>query len=203
MSAHEVFVLEYYVYKKGGFFIEVGANDGIKSNSHALERDHGWTGICIEPNPEIYRSLISNRQCKCYNLGVYSLESNMEFWKINGYSEMLSGFEASYCPIHRARILREVAERGQTIEKIQVRSRRLQSIIDENNVSRVDYLSIDTEGSEIEILKSIDYNKTDIEVISLEENYGNRHLSDEILLPNGYAFATKIELDNFYIRKRK
>ncbi len=202
MSAHESFVLEYYAHKKSGFFIEVGANDGIKSNSYMLEKDCGWNGICIEPNPEIYKLLVSNRQCKCYNLGVYSSENNMEFWKINGYSEMLSGFEASYCPIHRARVLREVSEKGQTIEKIQVQSRKLQSIMDENNINRVDYLSIDTEGSEIEILKSIDYNKSDIEVISLEENYGNKHLSDEVLLPHGYKFITKIELDNFYIRKR-
>jgi len=47
-------VLEKLDYKENGFFIEIGAYDGITlSNTYSLEKDFGWDGICVECNPEI------------------------------------------------------------------------------------------------------------------------------------------------------
>ena len=55
-------------YKRSGFFVELGAGDGLYlSNTAALEEHLGWTGICIEPVPRQYGELIRNRRCACDN----------------------------------------------------------------------------------------------------------------------------------------
>src|SRR5262245_35267462 len=54
--------------KKNGFFVDIGATDGIDiNNTYMLEKRHGWTGICIEPDPEFFRALRRNRSCICVN----------------------------------------------------------------------------------------------------------------------------------------
>lgn len=51
-----------------GFFVDIGAHDGIESsNTYALEK-HGWTGICVEPNPVSFAALRNNRSCDCHNI---------------------------------------------------------------------------------------------------------------------------------------
>lgn len=48
-----------YKNKEKGFFIDIGAHDGITySNTYYLEKELGWSGICIEPNPKIYKQLL-------------------------------------------------------------------------------------------------------------------------------------------------
>ena len=147
-----------YVYsilgeKKSGFFVDVGAYDGSTvTNTHFFEDCMTWSGICIEPNPNAYQSLTNNRNCKCYNLGISNIESNMVFRKVNGYAEMLSGF-LEYLPSeHINRINYEVDKNNDTYEDITVKTVRLESILKENNIKHIDYLSIDTEGNEIRVL---------------------------------------------------
>jgi hypothetical protein len=54
--------------KRNGFFVDLAATDGVAlSNTYILEKHFGWTGICIEPNPEFYTKLQNNRNCICVN----------------------------------------------------------------------------------------------------------------------------------------
>jgi hypothetical protein len=71
-------VLRFYNYKKNGFFIEIGASDGILlSNTYLLERNYNWRGICVEPIPSNYELLCKNRPRSFYcNNPVYS-KSNL------------------------------------------------------------------------------------------------------------------------------
>ena len=58
--------------KKNGYFIEIGAYDGIAiSNTYALERQLGWKGICVEPLPTRFADLVTNRTANCCDLAVY------------------------------------------------------------------------------------------------------------------------------------
>ena len=86
-------VIKYYKYKKNGYFIEIGASDGIKlSNTYLLEQKYNWTGICVEPIPDKYKLLCKNRQnSHCCDNAVYN-ESNLEvvFDIANNY-DLLSG----------------------------------------------------------------------------------------------------------------
>ena len=66
-------VLQFYNHKKNGYFIEVGANNGIYlSNTYLLEKKYNWKGICIEPHPIEYEKLIKNRDVICEKEALYS-----------------------------------------------------------------------------------------------------------------------------------
>lgn len=78
------FINELFAGQKKGVFIDVGANDGITfSNTYALEQI-GWTGICIEPHPDIFLKLRGNRSCECICAAAVdgSDASSLEFWKL-------------------------------------------------------------------------------------------------------------------------
>ena len=71
-------VLKYYSNKRNGFFVEIGASDGIHfSNTYLLESKYNWKGICVEPLPDKFLNLCSNRpNSYCCNNAVYN-ESNI------------------------------------------------------------------------------------------------------------------------------
>ncbi len=82
-------VLKYFDYKKNGYFIEVGANDGIKlSNTYLLEKDYNWKGICIEPVPSIFNKLKKNRKSINLNYAVYNVDNKIVNLKV---ADLLSG----------------------------------------------------------------------------------------------------------------
>jgi hypothetical protein len=76
---------------------------------------------------------------------------------------------------------------------------RLQTILDDNNVTEIDYCSIDTEGSEFNIVQSIDYDKVNIKIFSIENNYGENDI-ENYLKTKGYILYKKIEWDDIYIK---
>ena len=74
--AQDLNVISFYNNMKNGYFIEIGASDGISlSNTYLLEKKYNWNGICIEPIPDEYNKLIKNRSAICCNRAIYN-ESN-------------------------------------------------------------------------------------------------------------------------------
>lgn len=186
---------------RGLIFIDVGANDGlIVSNTAYMELDLGWDGICIEPHPEAFARLIENRNCKKHNCCISEKEADVNFVVVTGYAEMLSGIQSEYDPQHMSRVNSEVEKHGGQIYTCKVKSKRLESIIEEHGFSHIDYLSIDTEGSELTVLKSVDLSKYDIRVISAENNGYDTRVR-EYLEANGYTYVTKVCADEIYIKQ--
>jgi FkbM family methyltransferase len=142
-----------FKFKTNGFFVDVGAYDGITgSNTYFFEKNRKWQGLCIEGNSSVFSNLKSNRQSICLNVCAYKENKIVRFNKISGYSEMLSGISSSYCSRHRERVNTESAfyECEQSVEYCP--SYRLETIFDNLNIKNVDLLSIDTEGSELDVL---------------------------------------------------
>jgi FkbM family methyltransferase len=160
---------------RGGTFVDVGAHDGeTYNNTLFFEEERGWTGINIEANPIVFSALEARRPA-CTNLcvAVDEREGTGEFLLNSGYTEMLSGLASSYDPRHMERLQKENGERGATTRRIQVQTRRLESILAEKGVQRVHYLSIDVEGAEGPVLWSIDFSKVMIDVIAFENNFAD------------------------------
>jgi len=210
MPIHEIprpqpsdFVIEYFKGKESLFFVDVGAYDGITwSNSLPLEENYEWKGICIEANPLAYQKLFKTRQNKKFNIAVSDgHEDDMIFWAISGYCEMLSGFEKFYDSRHIDRIKSEISKYGGNITKIKVQTKTLQSIFEQEKIDKIDYLSIDTEGSELSILKGINFDLVNISLISCENNGYNEDVQ-KFLMQNNYTKITKICGDDFYERKK-
>ena len=147
----DIFVLSEIGFKRGGYFIEFGAADGIYlSNSYMLEREFGWTGIVAEPCVEFHADLQANRACKVDTRCVWSQsDDDLEFWAASTPTlSTLKRFEECDGNVDLRR--EGVSYMVKTIS--------LMDLLKKHQAPRdIDYLSIDTEGSEFEILKNFDF----------------------------------------------
>jgi FkbM family methyltransferase len=178
-------------------FVYIGAHDGITlSNTYFFEQFMGWTGICVEPIPEVYSHLKNNRKCLCIQGCVFDASGDVPFLKISGWAEMLSGIIDNYDPRHVERIQQEIALNGGHSEVIRVQCYDLNQLLLENHIQHVDYLSIDTEGGELKILQSIDFDFFDIDVIEVENNYHGPF--EQFLEGKGYKKICELGPDEIY-----
>jgi len=185
--------------KNDGYFVNIGANDGISLDNTLMFEECGWSGVCIEPNPEIFKKLIKNRKCVCYNVALSQVDGVVNFLKIDGYSEMLSGILEFYDPRHLKRVENELIQYGGTKTIIEIESRKFSSL-DINE--KIDYLSIDVEGAELKILETIDFSKYDIRVLSVENNFSESHIIN-FMESNGYSLDCVLHADNIFVKRDK
>lgn len=187
--------------KQNGVFVDIGAHDGISlSNTYFFEKFMGWKGICVEPNPEVYNQLKQNRNCLCVQGCIYDKRESVPFLKITGYAEMLSGIMENYDPQHLRRIQNEIAYYGGKSEIIDVKCYNLTQLLLDNGIQHVDYLSIDTEGGEFGILRSIDFSRLDIDVIEVENNYHEPF--QPFLESHGYKKVCDLGPDEIYCKSK-
>lgn len=199
-------ILEKNVFKgyKRGIFVDVGAWDGVcYSNTLFFEREREWSGIHIEPIQAQYEELVKNRpNAVNLNVAVSDFEGQTEFLSISGDTGMLSGIKSNYDTRHLQRIEKETIQNNTQATTVTVPVRRLDSIFKEHNVQRVHYLSIDAEGSEMQIMRSIDFESTYIDVIGFENNYPDKTKPIiEFLQQKGYIQLPMKSIDIFMIRK--
>jgi FkbM family methyltransferase len=184
---------------RGGVFVDIGAADGITlSNSFFFEKRRGWTGICVEPLKEQYDILCSTRSCVCINACVFDRAGSVKFKRLSGYTEMLSGIEETYDPKHVSRIQREMEYHGGKEESIEVPCDTLTNICKLHGVQSIDYLSIDTEGSEYNIVRSLDFDAISIKIIGIEHNYADDRRVQELLESKGFDLICNLGGDDFY-----
>lgn len=200
--------LEKNIFKgfKNGVFVDVGAHDGITlNNTLYFEKNNGWTGINIEPIPEIYEKLKINRP-NCHNLNYAICKHNgfAQFIQNIGETEMLSGLLGSYDTRHAARLYSENQTNGSISKVIMVPIRTLDYVLSEFKINHIHYLSIDTEGAEEDVIKSINFNRVFIDVIGFENNFSDTS-SDIIryLIRKNYKYinyssdSTNIEIKDY------
>ena len=182
-----------------GFFLEIGADDGVRfSNCKFFEDTLNWNGIAIEARKEAYDNLVTNWKCICLHSILSDIEENTQFLDIKGYGLGLSGLVNKYDPRHVARINQEIQNpnnKGQ--QTIDVKTDKLNNILDKYNVKYIDFLSIDTEGSELDILRTVDFNKYYINVITIEDNYNDKELM-EFFISRNYSFIKQIRCDKIF-----
>ncbi len=211
------FVWNYLNKKKSGIYIDVGAHDGINISNSKFFEDQGWFGLCIEPIKKIFDRLDLNRKKTiCINGAVSDIDGEVTFTEIEGPIEMLSGIKSEYDPRHIDRINSEIKTHGGQITEIKVKSFRLETLIDRTmgwsvdtpsvdvvapSVVKIDYLSIDTEGSELKVLKGIDFDKASFEIIGVEDNYEDDKRIVNFLKEKGYKLLKRLGGDNFFIPK--
>jgi FkbM family methyltransferase len=187
-------VLEFYNKKENGYFIEVGASDGIAfSNTYLLESQYGWKGICCEPIPERFEKLIQNRpQSLCCNGAIYN-QSGLQVQFDIAKNDLLSGI-SDHIDCYKS-----IIDANKTT--IHVETITLLDLLDRVNApSFIEYMSLDTEGSEYEILKNFDFSKYTFGLIDVEHNYVEPRRTNirNILLLNGYVYLGPNQYDDMY-----
>ncbi|HZL59422.1 MAG TPA: FkbM family methyltransferase [Stellaceae bacterium] len=152
-----------------GVFVDVGAYDGVTFSNTLLFERHGWRGICIEPLPSVFEKLKANRSAVCLNCAVSDRSGRAAFVEADmpgGYEKMYSGLRANFDE-HHARLIRE---HGSNVRTYEIQVRTLREILEAHSARTVDYLSVDTEGSEWKILRDFDLVAFDVKVLSVENN---------------------------------
>jgi FkbM family methyltransferase len=182
--------------KRGGYFVEFGACDGRDlSNTCYLEKEMGWTGIVAEPNPNSSAGLYANRSCFISTKCVYSRSGE----KID--------FLAARDDVGLSRIASidpgDHHDRSK-YERISVETISLNDLLIEAKAPiDIDFMSVDTEGSEVEILSHFDFSKWRVRCLAVEHNYtSSREKLFKLLTANGFrrkwpgiAYA-----DDWYVR---
>jgi FkbM family methyltransferase len=186
----------YFKNKTNGFFIDIGAHDGIiGSNSKFFEEELGWSGICIEPNPEVFFTLENSRRCNCIQKAISNKKETSLFFQFLGEAgNMLSGLADKYSQKSIFDINKGLENNSNSFNYIEVECDLFENIVKETHI---DFLSIDTEGNELEILETIDFNKYNIDIISVENNeYDDKFIN--FFSNKNYTFITKLGCDEIY-----
>lgn len=196
--------LDNHVFNKmeGGVFVEVGAADGIRhSNTYFFEKIRKWSGLCIEPRKSEFIKLEKNRKCAKLLACIDEKADKFNFLQIYGYGNQLSGLTHRYNKAHIERIARETIEYNSKKEEYEIVTERLDVILDKYKLFKINYLSIDTEGNELYVLKSIDFKKIHIDVISIEINYKQDEIDIfNFLKSHGYKEIKKLGPDYIFRR---
>ena len=186
--------------KTEGFFVEFGATNGVDlSNSHLLENHFNWQGILAEPGRSWHEKLHENRSCTIDTKCVYSrsgekiLFSDCVEPELSTISDYVNGDAHA--------VVRKNSK------QYEVETITLNDLLKFHGAPKeIDYLSIDTEGSELEILSVFDFGRHEISIITVEHNYtGNREKIHGLLSRNGYerVFEQYSKFDDWYVKKNK
>uniref|UniRef100_A0A7S2T185 Methyltransferase FkbM domain-containing protein n=1 Tax=Chloropicon primus TaxID=1764295 RepID=A0A7S2T185_9CHLO len=191
----DVWVYNALGHKRGGYFVELGAGDGIElSNTFALETHFGWTGVCIECSRQ-FQALCRNRRCICDDSCVSDKDGEVvTFLEDDKYGQHnhFSGIKAKInCHEPRGREYR-------------LETRTLATVLRRRGAPRVmDYLSLDTEGSELAILSVLPHHEFRFNCITVEHNFQERERSRilDVLQGNGYVRVEQREWDDMYLHR--
>lgn len=187
--------------KKNGFFIDIGAHDGMTgSNTYFFEKELEWQGLCFEPLPHLFKQLEACRNCICINACVGSVNGVVQFLHLDSCDEQLSGMCDTYDQRQLNIVMNDISIYGGKSVVMELPCVRLNDILDHYGITHVDYLSLDTEGSELEILKSIDFSKVKIDMMSVENNFHEPFIR-EFLETKGFFFIEHVVVDDIYVHR--
>jgi FkbM family methyltransferase len=193
----DLFVLSELDFKRGGFFVEFGATNGVDlSNTCLLEREFGWSGILAEPAKRWHGELRKNRTSCIETDCVWSVSDS-----VLSFNEVDTGELSTIASYSSSDVHSEARTHGKTYA---VKTISLEDLLDKHDAPKqIDYLSIDTEGSEFEILSNFDFTRYEFRVITCEHNSTPaRESICSLLTQNGYVRKlTKFsKFDDWYVK---
>jgi FkbM family methyltransferase len=187
----DILLYEYFKSKKNGFFIEIGAFDGVKLSNTYFFECIGWTGLLVEPQPVQFAKCKKNRpNSLCINAGVGMGTNDLELNVVETEHYETWSFVGE--------IDSNIKKQDFEIKTIKVPSVKIANIIP-NDVKKIDFISIDVEGMEMEILQTIDLLNNGPEIILLENNKSD---IQKYLSGFGYHLVYRTWINYFYSRNK-
>jgi FkbM family methyltransferase len=176
--------------KQGGTFVEVGVGSGRHlSNTYLMEAELGWTGVLVEPNRSSHESILECRKAYLDPRAAASTSGQtliFEEVKGAGAFSRLVGSKG-----HRLDDFQ--------IERYEVTTVTLNDIFEERGIPQeIDFMSVDTEGSEFDVLKGINFSKYSFRALAIEHNYDEAKLGSirNLLAGHGYRQVFQ-DISNF------
>jgi len=179
-------VWDYFHRRKEGVYVDVGANHPTEQSLTWFLELQGWRGVLIEPNPAFYKLLRERRpRSRTFQLAVGSPEdtgvAQLHLAVGHGQSTIKPEFDAELSG-----------------ERIQVEMRTLNSVLAEAGVDRVDFLSLDVEGTELDVLRGLDLERYRPELILLEDHL-HHYGKHTYLRARGYKLVRRTGYNNWYV----
>lgn len=200
-------LIEQYVdqlFPSPGTFLEIGCWDGgLLSQTAYLEKERGWTGLCVDPFPVNFE----NRTCNVCAKAISRDGQPRSFLKVSidrrcgGDVSYFSGFIESVVDNIHWPVIKQFCD----YEETEVETITFAQLCEQYDLPRyIEFLSVDTEGSELEIFQSIDFDAHKFGLIVFEHNMdqATRNRIGEILQANEYDLIESLPLDDIYARRK-
>ena len=200
-QGQDKWVLSVLKNKRNGFFVEIGAHNGIDdSNAYVLEKDFGWQGVCVEPHTYSFQTLEEHRSCIRENLCISGTNGKVKFVQ-RGRSRQVSGILDDFSDD----VIIEKAKNGHPI--IEKDSITLLNLLKKHRCPKIiEYLSIDVEGAEFDILEKFPFDEYKFLTMTIEHNaqLGERNIEKknkifELLFSNGYKKVNSTTEEDWYV----
>ncbi|BAN36208.1 hypothetical protein SCD_n02400 [Sulfuricella denitrificans skB26] len=181
--------------QKEGFFVEVGCIDGKRFSNTLLFEERGWKGLCVEAHSGYIGMLKANRprSIVCHCAAGEADEDAIFYANARG---SLSTLDKS----SETRWKRDYAHFFSGFEEQLVKKMRLSTLLDAHQITKVDILSLDVEGYEIEAIKGLNLSRhrPRVMVIESDELHHEAQL-DALILPHGYTKSIRMSGNLFYV----
>ena len=189
-----------------GTCIEVGAANGVKGSNTLYFEERGWDTLCIEPNPEHKQSLEKHRKLVRY----FACDEKSGTFPLTVFrvgERNIASSLTSLTPDQR--LVKDYKSLINEAYEIDVRVETLSDIIENkvNNtvfekIRKIDFISIDTEGTELNVLKGLDFSSYEVTLLVVENNYNDKKIED-FMVSKGYQKDMRYKINDFYIKDAK
>ncbi len=187
-------------------FLDIGAYDGRHLSNTYLFEQLGWTGVCVEPDAEAFGELQKNRKCVCLNMACSDHEGSIDFYTHPGrpmgttnpdaVEQLATGWRKKFEPELRKNIPCQTLDR----------------ILDDHGFREIDFVSIDVDGAEVQVLRGFDLKRAQPKLICIETNlkkveakkWSREHVDeiDRIITAEGYQLFAVLGPNSFYAKDR-
>ena len=168
--------MNFFEGKRNGVYLDIGANDPEQlSNTFFFEKCLGWTGVCMEPHPMYATRWRTQRQCKHLPNCAWKEAKTMDFAGGDTGGTMMKG-SGSW----------------------QAACITLDQMLTQQGITKVDLVSLDIEGAEIEMLSVFPFHKYDIDVWIVETFWLDHRSIDKLFMDVGYAKVAQLSIDSVY-----
>lgn len=180
-----------------GVCIEIGAYDGVCCSNTNLFEQKGWRALCIEPNEDMFKKCQLSRKesINCCISSDDTEDTDFHIFCINGDNfGAISGLKPD------VRLIESHRHMINYRKTCNVKVRSLTSLLDEINYpTDIDFISIDTENTELDVLRGIDFKKYNIKVLVVENNY-DEDFCEDYLQQFGYKKIRRIAVNDFFMK---
>lgn len=187
-----------YAGRSVGVCVEVGANDGVHGSTTLFFEQRGWNCILVEPNPALAMQLRSGRTGRVFECAASSQNgvAILQMAEGEGLAHAVSTIENSK---GAATTLRK---HSAVVRPVEVKTRRLDDILEEAGVDHINFMSIDVEGHELQALRGLSIDRWRPEIMILEDNstFRDRAVRDCLAI-QGYVRFRRTGVNDWYARR--
>lgn len=192
-NREDIILSAFFLNQKKGFYVDVGANEPKHDSVTKYFYDRGWTGINIEPSPTLFAKLSEARPRDInLNIGISDKSGTLLFREYEGHG--LSTFSAS----RKTELNNSDISYIQNFKDYEVKVHALKDVFKKHKVSEIDFMKIDVEGYESEVIKGNDWEKYRPKVLCIEANHINQDWPS-FLRQKAYSKIFNDGLNDYYI----